>query len=129
MLHIECHAFVMKIIFYDGDCGLCQRSISFLWRMDVHKQLHFAPLNGQTYLKYLKTPASMETVLYFNGSQLYNRSTAIINCLVDLGGIWKFALILKIIPLFMRDFIYNLIAVNRNKVSCLILPRDERFLN
>lgn len=134
MLHIGCHDFEMKsdaikIIFYDGDCGLCQRSVAFLRRIDVQKQLYFAPLNGQTYLKYLKVPAKMETVLYFNGSQIFDKSTAVINCLCDLGGKWKLALFLKIIPLFVRDLFYNLIASHRKKVSCLILPCDERFLN
>ncbi len=128
IMHIGCHDLPMKIIFYDGDCGLCQRSVAFLYQIDVNKQLCFAPLNGVTYCNYLKAPANMETVLYFNGQKLFSKSTAIINCIVDMGGLWKLIVVLKVVPLFIRDFLYNLIASNRNKVSCLILPRDQRFL-
>lgn len=117
-----------KIIFYDGDCGLCQRSIAFLAAIDRTKQLRFAPLNGSTYLLYLKTPASMETVLYFDGEKLYAKSAAIINCLLDVGGWWKLIWPLKLIPLFIRNKVYDVIAGHRKKVSCPILIRDERFL-
>lgn len=118
-----------KILFYDGECGLCQRSIAFLAGADRHKKLLFAPLNGETYKKYFASPSSMETVLYFNGSQLLSKSSAIIECLTDLGGIYLLAAILKIVPLFLRDRVYDFMARNRKKVSCPILIKDQRFLN
>ena len=43
-----------RIVFYDGDCGLCQRAISMLYTLDSNKILRFAPLNGDTYKKYFK---------------------------------------------------------------------------
>lgn len=119
----------LKIIFYDGDCGLCQRSVIFLARVDKRKTLLFAPLNGMTYQAHFVEAASKETVLYFADGNLFTKSSAIIECLSGLGGVFKAAAFLKIVPPTLRDRIYDWAATHRRKVSCPILKKDERFLN
>lgn len=117
-----------KKVFYDGECGLCQRSVSFLARIDSKKELIFAPLNGETYKQFFKGSSDLKTVVFYNGEQAYVKSEAIIEVCKSLGGIKKLAVILRIIPLKLRDKIYDLIADQRKKVSCIILRKDERFL-
>ncbi|MBC7713689.1 MAG: DUF393 domain-containing protein [Rhizobacter sp.] len=117
-----------KIVFYDGECGLCQRSIAIISKWDKDKKLSYAPLNGETYKKHFNQMSDMTTVVYFSDGKLFTKSDAIIEIGSDLGG-WKKALLfLKVIPRFIRDAVYNSIASNRKKVSCIILTRDERFL-
>lgn len=118
-----------KIIFYDGDCGLCQRSIYLLVKLDTRKELSFAPLNGLTYKKFFKEESDLVTVVYFRDGKLFTKSDAIIEVCRSLGGVKKLALLLKLIPRFLRDKVYDLIAGHRKKVSCIILKKDERFLN
>jgi len=36
------------VVFYDGVCGLCDRSVQFLLARDRERVLHFAPLQGPT---------------------------------------------------------------------------------
>lgn len=117
-----------RIVFYDGECGLCQRSISMLYHLDSNKILRFAPLNGETYKKYFNDVSDMTTIVFFNKGKLSIRSSAVIEILYALGGWKKLAIILKIFPTFIRDSIYLFIARHRKKVSCIILKRDERFL-
>ena len=117
------------IVFYDGDCGLCQRSVYFLVKLDTRKELSFAPLNGVTYKKYFQEESPLTTVVYYSKNKLYTKSEAVIEVCRTLGGIKKVALILKIIPRFLRDRVYDFIASQRKKVSCIILPKDARFLN
>ncbi|MBC7428338.1 MAG: DUF393 domain-containing protein [Bacteriovorax sp.] len=118
-----------QIVFYDGECGLCQRSISIISRWDSKKLLFFAPLNGQTYKKYFNETNDMTTVVYFVNGKIFTKSDAIIEIGKTLGGLKKLLFVLKIIPHFIRDAVYNFIAGNRNNVSCIILTKDERFLN
>ncbi len=118
-----------EIVFYDKECGLCQRSIALISKWDKKKQLNFAPLNGETYNKYFKVISDMTTVVYFTDGRLFTQSDAIIEIARSLGGLKKAFLALKIIPKFMRDAVYNFIASNRKKVSCVILTKDKRFLN
>lgn len=117
-----------KIVFYDGECGLCQRSVSLMARIDSKKELIFAPLNGETYKQFFKDSSDLKTVVFYNRKQIYLKSEAIIEVCKSLGGIKKLAVLLRILPLKLRDKIYDLIADQRKKVSCVILPIDERFL-
>ena len=117
------------IIFYDGECGLCQRSISLIAKWDKNQILFFAPLNGVTYKKYFKDASDMTTVMFFSGGILFAKSDAIIEVGSVLGGLKKSWILLKIIPRFIRDSLYDWVAGQRKKVSCVILVKDQRFLS
>lgn len=116
------------IIFYDGDCGLCQRSVNFLYKIDTHKKLKYAPLNGLTYKSYNFNESPLETVVFFHNGKIYEKSQAIIETVSYLGGWKKLIMLLYLIPQFLRDWAYKKIANNRKKVSCIILAKDTRFL-
>lgn len=117
-----------KIVFYDGDCGLCQRSIAIISKMDKKKELRFAPLNGEIYRIFFKKSSNLVSVIFYNHEKTSVKSEAIIEICKSLGGIKKLAICLRIFPLKFRDLIYDLIANQRRKVSCVILKKDERFL-
>jgi predicted DCC family thiol-disulfide oxidoreductase YuxK len=117
-----------KIIFFDGECGLCQRSIILLSNWDNKRILFFAPLNGETYKRYIKESSDMTTVMFYKNGEIFKKSDVIIEVARAIGGIKSVLIILKIIPQNFRDAFYNLIASNRKKVSCVILKKDERFL-
>jgi len=119
---------VHSILFYDGDCGLCQRSVAFLYAIDKNKSFYYAPLNGETFLETFKKESPMDTVLFFNEGHVYTKSKAIIEAIRSLGGVYRLAILLYFIPQFLRDQLYDYIAIHRKKVSCLILKKDERFL-
>lgn len=129
-MHVKCQDYEMmkSIVFYDGDCGLCQRSITLLATLDTKAVLGFAPLNGPTYKSYLKgVEADMQTVLFYNNGVVFERSDAVIEAIAWLGGWKKSVILLKIIPRFIRDAFYKFISNHRRKVSCVILPKDQRF--
>ena len=113
-----------RILFYDGDCGLCAQSVRFFLRIDRHKRLSFAPLQGETAQSYLpknlRYAQSLSTVVYrcsdSYGQSLFLRSEAVARALIDVGGLWGFlGRILRLIPTPLRDWAYNLIAKNRLK--------------
>ena len=118
------------IVFYDGDCGLCQRSVQILCRYDKDKLLHFAPLNGVTYHEiYGATCSDMKTVLFYKEGKTFERSTAAIELAKVLGGyFFALAIILTLIPKFLRDWGYDQVVQRRHQFSCLLMTHDERFL-
>src|SRR4051812_45992589 len=114
------------IVFYDGDCGLCQRSIAFLYQADKEHKLRFAPLNGVTYQSLYQQPARMDTVRVYSNGRTWEKSRAFIELGNHLGGFYRALALLKCIPAFIRDNVYDQIAKRRKKFSCLLLLKDER---
>ncbi len=96
--------------------------------LDKKKKYCFAPLNGVAYKQYLEIESPMDTVIFYHQSKVYIKSQAIIEGLRYLGGVYHLAFIFYFIPTFLRDWLYDKIANNRKKVSCLILTKDQRFL-
>jgi hypothetical protein len=56
---------------------------------------------------------TLKTAIYKKEGQFYLRSSAVLHILKDLGGTWKILYVFIIIPPFIRDFVYRLIAHNR----------------
>lgn len=70
----------------------------------------------------------MDTVRVFTNGKTWEKSRAFLELGSLLGGYYRFFLIFKIIPAFIRDAVYDEIAKRRKKFTCLWLPKDERFL-
>jgi len=116
------------ILFFDGVCGLCNGLVDWLLPRDRHRHLKFATLQGTT-AKQLLSPAQtqdLDTVVVWYKGQVLERSDAILACLSELGGSWRWVTVLKIVPRFIRDAIYNFVARNRyrwfGKFSTCRLP-------
>ena len=105
-----------KIIFYDGLCAMCNRFIRILITLDKKEKFLLAPLQGKNgkilQKKFSKKLHEVESVIFYN-KQVYTKSSAVINILSELGGIYKLAYIFNIIPSFISDYIYDYIARNR----------------
>ena len=126
-----------RILFYDGDCGLCAQSVHFFLGIDRHKRFSFAPLQGETAQGYLpanlRDAQCLSTVVYrrsnSNGQSLFLRSEAVAHALIDVGGVWGFlGRLLRLIPTPLRDWAYNLIAKNRLKFfpnGACALPTEQ----
>ena len=126
-----------RILFYDGDCGLCAQSVRFFIGIDRYKRLSFAPLQGETAQSYL--PANLRdvqclsTVVYLcsvsDVQSLLLRSEAVARALIDVGGAWGYlGRLLRLTPTPLRDWCYNLIAKNRLKFfpdGACALPSEQ----
>lgn len=128
-----------SIILFDGVCNFCNNSINFVMDRDTNGAFKFASLQsdvGQELLmqKGLKTSDFDSIVLLKNGT-VYQKSDAALEITRELNGLWSWLYIFKIVPRFIRDFIYNIIARNRyrwfGKTEACRLPTPElraRFL-
>jgi predicted DCC family thiol-disulfide oxidoreductase YuxK len=114
------------ILLYDGVCGLCNRLVQFTLRHDHKDQFRFATLQGPFAAQILaRHDASTDDLNTFYvvtspeepNERLWARSDAAIVVLDRLGGFWKpMAEVARLLPRFIRDAVYNLIARNRYRV-------------
>lgn len=106
-----------RIVFFDGACGLCNLFVDFLLKIDGTNGLYFAPLQGTTIHKYVSDfeSANTKTVIFYSQGAVYLKSDAVIEIFKSIGGFWYFAVIFSFIPKKLRDYIYDVIALNRHK--------------
>jgi predicted DCC family thiol-disulfide oxidoreductase YuxK len=105
------------ILFYDGDCGLCARSVQWCLDHDRRARLFFAPLQGPTYaaLAIADKPTALDTVVLFDEGRLHVQSDAVLRLLRHVGGGWSvLAALGRIVPRFLRDAVYRFIARRRH---------------
>ncbi len=107
----------MKVVLFDGVCNLCNASVNWIIDHDPKDQFRFASLQsdwaklrlGDKVLQ----PDYMDSVVFDNNGELLFRSEAAISILRNLGGVFSIAVVLLIVPAFIRDFFYRLVARNR----------------
>jgi predicted DCC family thiol-disulfide oxidoreductase YuxK len=128
------------VILYDGVCGLCNRLVQFVLKRDKRDYFRFASLQSDWSSSLLQRhnldPHDLDTVYLVidHGEateRLLARSDAILFLLGKLGGIWKLAAFGKILPRFLRELAYKLVARNRYRVfgkyeSCLLPEPKHR---
>ncbi|HKH59258.1 MAG TPA: thiol-disulfide oxidoreductase DCC family protein [Flavitalea sp.] len=128
------------VILFDGVCNYCNSMVNFIIRQDKQKKFVFAPLqsaSGQQLLQKHNLPFSdFDSFVLIDGQKAYLRSTASLNVLKKLPWYWKWTQVFWIVPPFLRDAVYNLVARNRYKwfgkrKTCMIPSPDvkARFLN
>ena len=136
-----------RILFYDGECGFCARNVQEILRLDPKGLVYFAALQGETAKALLpdtlRQVDSLGTLVYARRSkesathELFTRSAALEKILGDLNRLAVLRTALWVAPRVISDFIYNLVARNRTRISKLLkqsfctLPQEgeeARFL-
>jgi len=134
------------ILLYDGVCGLCNRFVQFILLRDRNAVFRFASLQSALATTILArhgaTPSDLDTVYVvvsheLPGESLLSRSDAAIYVLKRLPGPWRpAAFLLQLVPKFLRDAAYNVVARNRYRIfgrsEVCALPSDQdrtRFLD
>ena len=126
------------IVFFDGVCNLCQGSVRYLIKHDKKGVLKFASLQGNYAKDFVNETEiqSMQSIMFFDGKMLYKKSTAVLKLSRLLGGWHQLLLLGYILPRFVRDWLYNIVAKNRyrwfgKKDQCMLPSKgfENRFLN
>ena len=123
------------IVYFDGVCNLCNGFINFLIRVDQHRRLRFAPLQGKTaQARGIHRGDSIpSSIVVHDGSVAFAESDAVLRIFSCLGGIWAVFGLARIIPKPFRDGFYRVIAQNRYVIfgrrdTCRVPTAAEREL-
>ena len=127
------------VILFDGVCNLCNGAVNFIIRRDVHKIFRFAALQSDAGTKLREQygiEGELESILLIMGGRVYKMSDAALKIAAQLSLPYSLLYGFIIVPPFIRNAVYKLIARNRYKwfgkqESCMMPTPDvtERFLN
>ncbi|QCS48293.1 DUF393 domain-containing protein [Picosynechococcus sp. PCC 11901] len=104
------------IIFFDGECNLCNGFVDLMLKIDPDQKFYLAPLQGKTAQQYLPPlPENPEdwAIAYFDGVNTYYASDACLAICQRLGGPWQLFTFARPLPQNFRDWLYRLVATNR----------------
>lgn len=105
------------IVFFDGECGLCDRSVQFIIKHDLREIFQFCPLQSSIAKEIIPHDfLSFDTVILYDNQMIYTKSSAAFRILRKLKTWYKILLIFTIIPRFITDALYMLIARNRKRL-------------
>ena len=126
----------MLTIFYDGQCGLCHRTVQFLLGRDPKGNLfRYAALQGITAEERLPPPKDRpdSVAVLTEDNTLLVRGDAAILIGKRLGGIWYgLAWLFSCLPSGIRDRLYGFVAEHRYRLfgtkedMCPLISADQQ---
>jgi predicted DCC family thiol-disulfide oxidoreductase YuxK len=142
--NIDAAGTARAVVVFDGVCVLCNGWVDFLLRHDRAGRYRFAAMQTPAGRALLAAhgldpddPLSLLLVEYDapGGERASTDSDAVRRVLIGLGGGWRAAQAMAVVPRFLRDPLYRWIARNRyrwfGKHDACRLPAPEeadRFL-
>jgi predicted DCC family thiol-disulfide oxidoreductase YuxK len=127
------------VVLFDGFCNYCSRKINFMAKHDTGDHFLFSASQTDAGKKLLKTfsieDIANESVILIEKENIYIKSTAALRIYRHLNGLLPVLYIFIIIPRFIRDAVYDVIARNRYKwfgkrETCMVPDEKmkEKFL-
>ena len=124
------------IIFYDGECGFCNRWVRYVIKHDTKNYFTFCSLHSDTALEYsMKYNFSIEnknSIALLENEKVSRKSLAAQRIAKHLNTKINWSTILKIFPLPIADAGYDVISKIRHSLpgnTCEINPElQSRFI-
>ncbi|MAJ98567.1 MAG: hypothetical protein CMD07_04780 [Flavobacteriales bacterium] len=125
-----------NVVFFDGYCNLCSNSVLFIIKNENLDELRFTSINSIFSKKFLKknniNELEVNSILYLSNGKLYDKSDAALEISARLNLPYKLFYLFKIIPKFLRDKIYLVVANNRyrifgKKTKCFMSSYSKKY--
>ncbi len=128
-----------NIIIFDGVCNFCNNGVNFIIKRDKHAKFLFSPMQSNIaqdiMAKYDFDQTNLNTILLIKDGKCFSKSDAVIEITKELSAFWYIFSYFKVFPLFIRDYIYDVVSKNRYKLfgkksSCIMPTKglEDRFL-
>lgn len=109
-----------KIILFDGECSLCNKYVNLVIRNSKKNEFKFVSMKsakGAAKLKSINNELDLkQTIILIEKTSVKTKSDAIIAIISKLKFPYSLLTVIKIIPKFLLDKAYNIIALNRYKL-------------
>ncbi len=123
------------VILFDGVCNLCNGAVNFILERDKTDTFRFGSLQSESgkrlLAEYSINRTDTDSVILIENGDAFIYSTAALRIARRLGGIWSLAYAFMIIPAFIRDPLYKLVAKYRYRIfgireTCRVPTPEER---
>lgn len=121
------------VLFFDGDCALCNRTVHFILAHERRRSLRFAPLDGpfaRAIHARHRQLRGVDSVIWVEGfgtsdERVFSRSDAALRVARYLGGPWRALAAARIVPRPWRNRLYDLVARHRHRLTRVIHDRQH----
>jgi len=122
------------VVFFDGECAFCSRSIRLLARLDRLDHIRLSPLQGPFATekglgRYASEADGSMVVFRESDGVVFTHSSGVLEMAMALGFPWNLFAIFSLVPKSIRDGIYKWIAGNRyrwfGKADACQLPTED----
>lgn len=123
------------ILFFDGECVMCNGLVAFVAAHDPQRHFAFASLQGETAAafraRYPSFPRSLDTMVFFDDGDIRLRSDAAFAAARLLSAPWRWLSLLRVLPTALTDLGYRIVARYRLRwfgrtESCWVPPLEDR---
>lgn len=125
----------MVVVLFDGVCNFCNSSVNFIINHDKKNYFRYAAIQlepGQALMKKFNLdPVNLSSFVLVEGEKYYTKTTAVLRVAKNLGFPWNLSYIFIVVPPFIRNISYNIIAKYRYKwfgkrEACRVPTHKER---
>ena len=109
-----------SVVLFDAECVLCSANAQFILTHDKAERFYLASMQGDIGAALSRQhgldPADPTSILLVEQGRVRTDSDAVIAIYERLGFPWRLASLLRIVPAFLRDPVYRLVARNRYRL-------------
>ncbi len=106
-----------EIIIVDGKCVLCNSITKWLIKKDKNKIFEIASLESEYIKKNYQNIYNVDSVAVVDSfGNVFQKSLAILYILKRIDKLFLIQILIKLLPLFLTNFFYDLVAKTRYKI-------------
>ena len=126
-----------SVVFIDSDCIFCNFWGNYIVKNDRTKSIFISTAKSELFeeakIKHNNFPKPSDTIIFYVNGNYYSKSEAVIKIAIQMKSWYSILAIGYLIPKFIRNHIYDLIASRRKlimKNDCVIseLRNREKFI-
>ena len=104
------------LILFDGLCPICNSCVRFITKVNHNKRIVFCSMEselGSKIINDLNLSNISDSIVVIEKDAYYTNGQAIKRIVDKFTGIYSICKLIKLFPIFVIDFIYQIIAKNR----------------
>lgn len=110
---------MMATILFDQVCPLCNASIHFISLRNKRQSFQYLAIASkeaqQLLQQFPKLNPNLDSILLIEKGQVFSASTAVLKICKKMDGAWPLLYVFMLVPPFIRNALYRIIAKNRQR--------------
>ncbi|AJS59935.1 thiol-disulfide oxidoreductase DCC family protein [Paenibacillus sp. IHBB 10380] len=107
----------MQVLIYDGECSMCSSLIHKMVTSCRNDALRITDFHSTWTQEHVELDESVDSMYYLKHGRTYLYSDAVIRAIADTRRAFIPILLLLVIPPFIRNPVYRIVAKHRKKIG------------